>query len=259
MPVTWENLKRQREAGGVPGELPVYPDIPGFVPPKYDVGRVRQLAQEEAAPSLRREKFQTIQELQRARAEGERRGNPLAGMLRRGVLEARGQTIADITAGASRTARGIYAPEFQATVEAERSRVEGAREKTRAEFDLRVREFYADKAEKAVAARTPSRRPTTFRNVQQLTGLTGDTGRLSAQEALDRYWGGRSSSGGTRQASSKLYWASDADQAAAMKLSKATGTPVSAYYTGTIATIEQRATLGQKTANRAIEAKYGLI
>lgn len=202
-----------------------YPEVPEFVPPALDIGRVQELTQQTAAPGLRRERFGTIRGLQLARAEGERRGNPLSQLLRRQVLEARGQNIADIMSGAQQQARSLYGPEYAAAVEAERSRVESARQKATAEYAYSIRRDLLDRSRGPSGRSSTGGRTITRRAPLRFSGSTSFGGGVTA--ATRRQGGG----GFTAPQVNPSYWPGGyAQQQEALRLSADTNIPLEQFY-----------------------------
>lgn len=246
--LTHQQIIEQRQKSST---APTFREPQIFVPPKLDVGRIRQLTQEQAAPALRRERFGTIQGLQAARSEGGRRGNPLAGLLRRQVLGARGQNIADIMAGAQRQAQAIAGPEFAATQRGRELEFQAGEARAQAEFQAGREDFRRSELLRREEERRPTRQPTRF---VRSTGFGGGTtgGGFSGTSAAIRHFVGGGGGAEGAQASSQVFWKSDDDQRAAMIESERTGRPLSDFYTGSIVQTKQR------EADTSFRSQFGL-
>jgi hypothetical protein len=103
-------------------------DAAEFKAPEFDIGRVKELAQEQLAPTLSR----TSRDVQRVQAG--RFASPTArGVGIREAIRGRGEGIGVAQAGATRSALDLYSPEYKAKLQEaifkfEQSRIEKERE-----------------------------------------------------------------------------------------------------------------------------------
>lgn len=128
----FNNLSTMRtDLGEALGPVPAYPKLPSYEPPTYDRQRVRQLTQTESAPQVSALRSGLLQALSGARiAENPNVGGLLANM----ALSGYGSGLADIMAGASRSARGQYEMERAPDIWGAQAEYEGLLKKAQAEY-----------------------------------------------------------------------------------------------------------------------------
>lgn len=181
----------------------------GLRVPKYDQSRVTGLAQEQVAAGIGKMR----RELQRVQAG--RYGSPVArGEAIRGGIRGFGEALAPLQAAATRTATGLYEPEYRRELlEFERAQRESEREEI---------------ATTRRGLRDPSGE--TYREATQrlLKGQAGDIGlpRTAAEEGRVGLPGG-----GSQEYVNPQYWPQGVEQQREAKLlSEKHGVPLSSFY-----------------------------